>query len=101
MSTEQQIRNKIKKALDPTHLEILNESYMHNVPPNSETHFKLVVVTDHFGGKSRIQRHKIINNLLALELSKKIHALSMLTLTCEEWDSSNQKIKSSPQCLGG
>ena len=101
MKIEQQIQNKIEEALNPRHLEILNESYMHNVPSNSETHFKLVIVTDQFDGKSRIERHKIINSLLALELSSDIHALSLLTLTPFEWKSSDQKIKPSPECLGG
>ena len=48
MTIEEQIHIKIEEALHPKHLEILNESHMHNVPSNSETHFKLVVVTDQF-----------------------------------------------------
>ncbi|MBL95062.1 MAG: BolA family transcriptional regulator [Magnetovibrio sp.] len=101
MTIEEQIRTKIEEALHPKHLEILNESHMHNVPSDSETHFKLVIVTDQFDGKSRIERHKIINNLLALELSSQVHALSLLTLTTPEWDSNNKKIQPSPKCLGG
>ena len=101
MTIEEQIHIKIEEALHPKHLEILNESHMHNVPSNSETHFKWVVVTDQFDGKSRIERHKIINNLLALELSSEVHALSLVTLTPPEWDSNNKKIQPSPKCLGG
>lgn len=42
------IRKKLEESLKPTHLEILNESYMHNVPKGAETHFKVVIVSDKF-----------------------------------------------------
>lgn len=45
---EKTIREKITSALDPVHLEVINESYMHNVPRGSETHFKVVVVSKKF-----------------------------------------------------
>lgn len=45
---EKTIREKITSALDPVHLEVINESYMHNVPRGSETHFKVVVVSKEF-----------------------------------------------------
>ena len=45
---EASIRQKLTSQLQTTHLEIINESYMHNVPKNSETHFKVVVVSNKF-----------------------------------------------------
>lgn len=45
---ESSIRSKLQKAFEPVHMEVLNESYMHNVPKGSETHFKVVVVSDKF-----------------------------------------------------
>lgn len=45
---EETIRKKLTETLKPVHLDIFNESYMHNVPPGSETHFKVVVVSDKF-----------------------------------------------------
>ncbi|XP_023707763.1 bolA-like protein DDB_G0274169 isoform X2 [Cryptotermes secundus] len=45
---ERAIRQKLVETLNPVHLDIINESYMHNVPPGSETHFKVVVVSDKF-----------------------------------------------------
>lgn len=45
---EQSIRDKLVKILSPSHIEIINESYMHNVPKNSETHFKVLVVSNKF-----------------------------------------------------
>jgi BolA protein len=45
---EHAIRRKLTETLSPVHLDVLNESYMHNVPRGSETHFKVVVVSDKF-----------------------------------------------------
>lgn len=45
---EQSIRSKLLSNLTPTHIEVINESYMHNVPKGAETHFKVVVVSDKF-----------------------------------------------------
>ncbi len=43
MSVQQNIEAKIKSSLAPSHLEVINESHMHNVPPGSESHFRLVI----------------------------------------------------------
>ena len=48
MNVQETIENKITEALSPSYLTVMNESYMHSVPPGSESHFKLVVVTDPF-----------------------------------------------------
>lgn len=53
----QSIQSKIKTGAEPEHLEIINESYMHNVPKGSETHFKVVVVSQKFEGMSLIKVH--------------------------------------------
>lgn len=53
--TELAIRKKLQDALNPKHLEILNESYMHNVPKGSETHFKVLVVSDKFNDQTLIK----------------------------------------------
>lgn len=45
---ETSIKNKLKETFLPTHVDVLNESYMHNVPKGAETHFKVVVVSDKF-----------------------------------------------------
>lgn len=45
---EQAIREAITEQLDPIHYEVINESYMHNVPKGSETHFKVLVVSTKF-----------------------------------------------------
>ena len=101
MNMQQTIEAKIHDALSPTHLEVINETHMHNVPPDSESHFKLVIVTDVFEGISRVQRHQKINKILAQELKNNIHALSMQTLTTEEWSTRNGAVMASPSCMGG
>ena len=101
MSVQDGIESKIRTALDPTHLEVVNESHMHSVPPGSESHFRLVVVSDRFERESRISRHQSINRLLADELATGVHALSMQILTTAEWRQREGRTFTSPDCHGG
>ena len=95
------IETKIRESLLPSHLEVINESHMHNVPPGSESHFKVIVVSDVFEAKSRVQRHQTMNAVLADELAGPVHALSMQTQTDAEWDASGGRKVASPACHGG
>ena len=52
---ENSMKNKLESALNPIHLSIINESYMHNVPKGSETHFKIVLVSDKFENMTLLQ----------------------------------------------
>ena len=101
MKIQTAIEEKITASLNPTHLDVVNESNNHNVPPGSESHFKITVVSNLFDGKMLIARHRVINQLLADELSSGIHALSMHTYTPEEWSDKNGQARQSPPCLGG
>ena len=101
MSMQTTIETKINESLAPVHLEVLNESSQHNVPPGSESHFKVTVVSDQFDGKMLVARHRMINKLLAAELAGSIHALAMHTFTPAEWSEKNQQAPNSPPCLGG
>ena len=101
MSVQSTIEQKLTNSLTPSHLEVINESYMHNVPPGSESHFKVVIVTDVFDGISRVRRHQQVNGILAKELKEDIHALSMQTMTPDEWLANGGQIMASPDCLGG
>ena len=75
-----EIHDTIKKTLikefNPSVLKIVNESYMHSVPKNSETHFKLVIVSESFNNISQVKRHQIIYKSLE-DIMKQIHALSI------------------------
>ncbi len=101
MTVQETIEEKVRVSLQPVHLEVINESHMHNVPPGSESHFKVIVVSEHFAGMPRIRRHQTVNEILRDELSSRIHALSMHTLTTSEWTSQDSQILESPACLGG
>ncbi|MCG9697376.1 BolA/IbaG family iron-sulfur metabolism protein [Shewanella sp. Isolate11] len=99
MSVEQNIYEKLNAAFSPVHLEVINESDNHHVPPNSETHFKVIVATEVFEGKRLLARHRSVNELLADELANGVHALSMHTFTPSEWQTEND-VPVSPKCRG-
>ncbi|CAG2060782.1 unnamed protein product, partial [Timema podura] len=71
------IRHKLTSCLSPVHLEVINESYMHNAPKGSESHFKVVVVSEKFESLPLIKRHRLVNEALQQELQTSIHALSI------------------------
>ncbi|XP_027013614.2 bolA-like protein 1 isoform X1 [Tachysurus fulvidraco] len=97
---EASIRTKLTQALTPDHLEVLNESHMHAVPPGSESHFRVLVVSSRFDGLSLLQRHRLVNETLSHELSTSIHALAIQAKTPQQW-SSDPSLAKSPPCLGG
>ncbi len=98
------IKNAIEtklQVLQPHFLEVINESHKHNVPKGSESHFKVIIVSNEFQGKMPIARHRIVNSVLADELAHSIHALVLNTMTIEEWSEKGGKTNDSPPCLGG
>lgn len=101
MTIQVQIEEKLAAALDPAHLDVVNESHQHNVPPNSETHFKVVIVADAFEGQRKVARHQSVYGLLAEELAGPVHALALHTYTRSEWAERFGEAPLSPPCLGG
>jgi BolA protein len=97
---EASIRTKLTASLNPTFFDVINESYKHNVPAGSESHFNVVVVSDQFEGKSLIQRHRMVNHALGDELKNSVHALSIQARTPAQW-SENSTVNKTPNCLGG
>jgi len=86
------IEQKLKKSFTPIVLSIVDESHLHaghqsfaDSEPN-ETHFKVLIVSDFFKNKSRVERQRIIYDLLKKELKQHIHALSLTVLTNEEFE---------------
>jgi len=100
MKVQAAIEQKLS-ALDPAHLEVVNESHMHNVPDGSESHFKVTVVSDQFDGKMLVARHRLVNQLLADELAGTVHALALHTKTPDEWFEQGGQTMDSPLCKGG
>lgn len=98
---QERIERKLADALDPEHLEVVNESGNHNVADGSETHFKVVVVAQAFEGERLLKRHRLVNSALAEELAGGVHALAMHTYTAAEWRERFGSAPMSPPCLGG
>jgi len=101
MSIHAAIEAKLAEALSPDHLEVINESDRHNVPPDSETHFKVVVVAGAFDGMRKVARHRRIYGLVADELAGPVHALALHAYTLQEWRERHGDAPLSPPCLGG
>lgn len=102
MSIESVIEQKLLAEFSPVHLDVINESSQHNVPPGSESHFKVVIVSQKFEGERLIKRHRAINSILSEELAEHIHALALHTYTESEWQkyyADNTPL--SPKCMGG
>lgn len=98
---EARIIDTLVSGLDPVHLEVVNESSGHNVPPGSETHFKVVAVAGAFEGERLVARHRRVNRLLAELLAGPVHALALHTFTREEWERRFGAVPDSPHCRGG
>jgi BolA family transcriptional regulator, general stress-responsive regulator len=81
MSVEATIREKLLGTFQPTRLEVINESHLHAghraSPGTGESHFRVMMVSAQFAGKSRLQRHRLVNEALAAELEGKVHALAL------------------------
>ena len=102
MTIESTIEQKLLDKFSPLHLDVINESHQHNVPKGSESHFKVIIVSDAFEGERLIKRHRAVNQILASELAEHIHALALHTYTEKEWNeyyADNTPL--SPKCLGG
>ena len=94
---QEKIYNKLKNSFNPIYLEVVNESYKHSVPKDYETHFKIIIVSDKFIQKSQIKIHQEIYKELKSEMGEKsenkLHALSIVSKTPEEWEKINQSKK--------
>jgi BolA protein len=101
MRIQETIERKLAERFAPAHLEVVNESGNHHVPPGSETHFKVVVVAPAFEGQRLLARHRLVNETLAAELAGGVHALAIHTYTEPEWRARFGAAPLSPPCLGG
>lgn len=100
MIVQSEIESILAEQFQPELLEVVNESHMHSVPPNSETHFKVVIVTENFDGKRKVARHQQIYAALASQLEGPVHALALHTYTPDEW-AAREQAPDSPNCMGG
>lgn len=101
MKVQTGLQKKLTEHFKPRHLEIINESDQHNVPPGSESHFKLVLVSDDFAGKTLVARHQSVYKILNQDMQDGIHALALHTYTPQEWEARQNPVPASPLCHGG
>ncbi|MBI3673329.1 MAG: BolA family transcriptional regulator [Rhizobiales bacterium] len=77
----QRIAAKLTQALAPVRLEVIDESHLHaghaGARPDGESHFRVLIVAEAFGGLSRVERHRLVNATLAEELKSRVHALAI------------------------
>ena len=81
MKTQDLITKKLREAFSPESLQVQDESHLHEGHaghrPGGETHFRVYIVSPAFKGKSRIERHRMINQTLSSELAGGVHALAI------------------------
>ncbi|MGE0697583.1 MAG: BolA family protein [Hyphomicrobiaceae bacterium] len=81
MTVEQQIRESLMIALEPTRLDVVNQSHLHaghaGSPGTGESHFEVLVVSPRFAGLGRLARHRLVNDSLADLLRNRVHALAI------------------------
>ena len=81
MATRDVITEKLTKAFAPQSLDVVDESHQHaghaGHRPGGETHFRVYIVSEAFRGKSRLQRHRMVNDTLVRELQGGVHALAI------------------------
>ena len=101
MTIAQAIYDKLVEQLAPVALQVVNESRNHAVPRDSETHFKVIVVSNAFEGQPLVKRHRMVNTILADELRGGVHALAIHAYTPDQWTAHGGETPKSPPCLGG
>jgi BolA protein len=81
MHTAEQITRRLTEAFAPESLRVVDESHLHaghaGHRPGGETHFRLYIVSQAFRGKTRLERHRMVNATLAAELAGTVHALAI------------------------
>ena len=81
MSTRDRMTEKLNAAFAPVRLDVEDESHHHighaGSRPEGETHYRVHIVSDAFQGKSRIERHRLVNAVLKDELAGGVHALAI------------------------
>ncbi len=75
------ITDKLTAAFGPQSLDVIDESHLHaghaGHRPSGETHYRVHIVSEAFRGKSRVDRHRLINAALSSELAASVHALAI------------------------
>ncbi len=98
MKIEQKIQDKLTQDFSPDYLDVLNESHLHSGPA-TESHFRVLLVSDIFEGKPLIARHRTVQESLKSVIGD-IHALGIQALTLTEFETKKASLIKSPACKG-
>lgn len=88
MNRLERIEAALRAALGPDHLEIVDESALHEGHAGARSgrgHFRVTIVAEKFRGLSRIERHRAVYGALGRQMAEEIHALALSAFTPEEW----------------
>ena len=88
MTTGERIAERLREALSPTHLEIVDDSQKHVGHAGAASgggHFSCVIVAEAFRGLSPVERHRAVYGAVGELLKRDVHALALRTATPEEW----------------
>ncbi len=87
---QETIREKLARGLLPLALEVENDSHRHaghaGDDGSGESHFRVTIVSESFNGKSKVERQRMVYDLLKYEMSGPIHALSVKAISKDEYD---------------
>lgn len=97
-SIKEKLIDTLNSHFNPEHIEIQNESHMHRVPLHSETHFKVIMVSNLFNNQNKVKRHQLVYALTSKWMNNPIHALSLHLFTPLEWTEFSAKNLDSPLC---
>ena len=101
MTRKQRIADILSQQLSSEQVEIIDESHKHHVPEGHESHFNILVISEAFQALSKLDRHRLINKLLAEEFKTGLHALSLHLHTPTEWETAREQLLASPNCRNG
>ncbi len=95
------MKTKLLGAIQDAEVYLENESHTHSVPKDSETHFKLLIVSDQFIGLTKVARQRLVYSHLDAEFKSGLHALTVRAISFEERDNGQGENFVSPECFGG
>jgi BolA family transcriptional regulator, general stress-responsive regulator len=77
------LEEKLKAAFSPVALSVIDESHQHaghsGAHVNGESHFRVKIMAEAFKGQSRVNQHRMVNQVLAVDLKNRVHALALET----------------------
>lgn len=82
------IEARLREALEAVHVEVVDESHLHAGHAGAKSgggHYRALIVTERFAGLSRVKAQQLVYAAMGAWMGREIHALSMQTLTPDQW----------------